>query len=265
MRTVCAKSSKREVGFTFEKKGKEATSSVDDEESDATEAKLVRKLKKGSGKYKGKLPFKCFDCGKIGHFVARCPYKKKEGNNEESIKDKDKKFYKSRRRNFQKKKILYTIDSDVSDDESESAEDCSEDEKQTNLFMSQEIQNEDKISRCDSGVQSNNLFDSDNEDEVDVEVDLEGELVCALEGIDKVRKEYKKYKKSTIKEQDQLSKSIEESNLNIIALTSQLEDAKKLCEVIKSELKAKDAKNWQKKHIILGKILRGAGKISKSG
>jgi hypothetical protein len=45
-------------------------------ESDAKEAHFVRKLKKGSGKYKGKLPFKCFNCGKVGHFVAKCPYAK---------------------------------------------------------------------------------------------------------------------------------------------------------------------------------------------
>jgi hypothetical protein len=29
------------------------------------EAQFVRKLKRGSGKYKGKLPFKCFNCGRV--------------------------------------------------------------------------------------------------------------------------------------------------------------------------------------------------------
>lgn len=32
-------------------------------ELDEEEEKFVRKLKGGSGKYKGKLPFKCFNCG----------------------------------------------------------------------------------------------------------------------------------------------------------------------------------------------------------
>jgi hypothetical protein len=38
----------------------------------------VRKLKRGSGKYKGKLPFKFFNCGRVGNFVAKCPYEKRE-------------------------------------------------------------------------------------------------------------------------------------------------------------------------------------------
>ena len=48
-----------------------------DSEMDATEAKFVRRLKKGSGKYKGKMPFKCFKSGKIGHFDSKCSLKHK--------------------------------------------------------------------------------------------------------------------------------------------------------------------------------------------
>jgi hypothetical protein len=33
------------------------------------EANFLRKLKRGSIKYKGMLPFKCFHCGKVVHFA----------------------------------------------------------------------------------------------------------------------------------------------------------------------------------------------------
>ena len=36
----------------------------------------MRKIKRGSGKYKGKLPFKCFNCGRVGHFSTKFPYTK---------------------------------------------------------------------------------------------------------------------------------------------------------------------------------------------
>jgi len=36
------------------------------------EVNFVRKLQRGSGRFKGKLPFKCFSCGRVGHYTARC-------------------------------------------------------------------------------------------------------------------------------------------------------------------------------------------------
>jgi len=66
------------------------------------EANFVRKLKRGSIKYKGILPFKCFYCGKIGHFSSKCPFKQ-NNTNERKGKDKhrEKKSYK--RNNFYSK------------------------------------------------------------------------------------------------------------------------------------------------------------------
>jgi hypothetical protein len=43
----------------------------------------VRKLKGGPCKYKGNIPFKCFNYVRIGHFAAKCPYVEKEDSDDE--------------------------------------------------------------------------------------------------------------------------------------------------------------------------------------
>jgi len=60
------KSSTREASFNADKNT--------DSELDDIEEKFVRRLKKGSGKYQGKFPFKFLNCGKIGHFSSKCPH-----------------------------------------------------------------------------------------------------------------------------------------------------------------------------------------------
>lgn len=43
----------------------------------------MRKFRKGYRKYKGKVPFKCFKYGKVGHFSAKFPYVKNENSDDE--------------------------------------------------------------------------------------------------------------------------------------------------------------------------------------
>jgi hypothetical protein len=53
----------------------------------------VRRLKKGTGKYKGKIPLKFFNCGKIGHFSSECPYARgSDSDDEEEVPKKEKKY-----------------------------------------------------------------------------------------------------------------------------------------------------------------------------
>ena len=51
------------------------------------EDNFVRKLKRGQGKHKGKLPFKCFKCVDIGNFSSKYTYEKnRDSESEEESK-----------------------------------------------------------------------------------------------------------------------------------------------------------------------------------
>jgi hypothetical protein len=73
-----------EAAFKAIKKTKDKDNDLDEEI-----ANFVRRFQKGSGRYKGKSPLKCFNCGRIGHIVENCYYKKRSLNNKKSFYSKD--------------------------------------------------------------------------------------------------------------------------------------------------------------------------------
>ena len=88
MRIVKDKPTSREASFKADKN--------EDSEPNEIEEKFVKRLKKGSGKYNGKLPFKCFNYGRIGHFANKCPHKKHDQNYEGEEKHKSRRFDKKK-------------------------------------------------------------------------------------------------------------------------------------------------------------------------
>ena len=128
MRLPQKKPSTREAAFKIEKKKeeKEDTCSSSDEE----EAKFVKKLDRGSGKYKGKLPFKCFNYGRVGHYAAKCPHKKVKNQAQESRKNTSKNWQKGKK--FSRKSFYAQQDSSASGD---SDEPSSEEETSEFLLM----------------------------------------------------------------------------------------------------------------------------------
>ena len=118
------------------KKVEAETSNHDDSEEDKEEANFVKNLKKGTGKYKGKLPLKWFGCGRIGHFSSKCPYNKHSNGEEESnrkSKEYKKKYKKFFQRNSYKKQSLF-----IKDDSDSSEIDESDVSSYIRLFMAVE-------------------------------------------------------------------------------------------------------------------------------
>ena len=88
MRTSSENLSRKEAAFKEakreEKKVETEVSNHEDLEEDMEEVNFVKNLRRGSGTYKGKLPLKCFDCGRIRHFSSKCPFNKHSNGEEES-------------------------------------------------------------------------------------------------------------------------------------------------------------------------------------
>jgi hypothetical protein len=165
----------------------------------------VRRLKKGSCKYQGKLPFKCFNYGKIGHFSSKCPHQKRDQNYDDEKKYKFKKYGK-------KKSLCANNDDSSKDIDSDSS--C---EDKVNDFM-----------LMDMGDIDDEHIGVHMDDEEDV-VDMEGELISALEEIDKLR--FKKRKKKQLLIQFKMNGK--KPNEYFSLLKVELEEAKKIEDILK--------------------------------
>jgi hypothetical protein len=80
----------------------------------------MKKLKRGIGKYKGMFPLICLNCGKIGHFVNKCPYpKQEESDDERTFKNQKKSKTKDKIILYKKKKAFFTQEDSSSSEENE--------------------------------------------------------------------------------------------------------------------------------------------------
>eukprot|EP00253_Pinus_taeda_P026394 PITA_26394 len=67
---------RREAAFKASRKGDSYDSGHMSKEEE--ESNFVKNLQRGAGRFRGKLPFKCFACGRVDHYAAKCPHKGKE-------------------------------------------------------------------------------------------------------------------------------------------------------------------------------------------
>lgn len=92
--------------------------------SDLEEVNFTRKLQKYFSKCKGKLPFKCFNCGEVDHFMAKCPHKNSNHAMQRNGNKSFQKMFKGQRKhNF----FCTSEEEDYSTEEED--EDASKDEK----------------------------------------------------------------------------------------------------------------------------------------
>ena len=153
MRTGHNDSSRKEAAFKAinESKKSKAPSKNHLEILDDVEAFFIKKLERGTDKYKGKLPLKCFSCGRIRGFASKCPYSKQDDSDKREV---SKKFKKGKNRN--KRKIIYTM-------EDSEDEDTSGDEETKIILM---------------GIDTQAQNGESNEESI---VDLKNELITTLE------------------------------------------------------------------------------------
>jgi hypothetical protein len=206
MRISKDKSITRESSF---KEGKNTDSELDD-----IEAKFVRRLKKGSRKYQGKLPFKCFNYGKIGHSTSKFPHQKKDQNSDDEKKYKFKKY--------SKKKSLCANN----DDSSEDIDSDSSCEDKVNDFILMTM-----------GDIDDEHLGGEMDDEEAV-VDMEGELISALEEIDRLRCKKRKQKRLLM----QFKMNDKKPDEDFALLKVELEEAKKIEYILKQQLLEKKSR-----------------------
>jgi len=96
-------SEEREAAFKASGKGDYNDSGHMLEEEE--ESNFFKNLQWGFGRFKGKLPFKCFASGRVSHYAAKCPHKDKLDKGKEPIRW-------NRKQNVSKKSYYTHEDSD---------------------------------------------------------------------------------------------------------------------------------------------------------
>ncbi|XP_059073274.1 uncharacterized protein LOC131874068 [Cryptomeria japonica] len=191
--------------------------------SDTLEALLVRKLKK---KYRAKLPLKCFNCGKAGHFATQYPNADQNLDDDQTKKHFRRKTFPKKKFNFnnlKKKKSLFSKE-DSNDDSDNSLGDEGE-----TLFMV-EIEMP-KILSSKSDSQMNSQSDQEN-----CEINLEGELLCTLQEIKKLKKHISAEEKSSHNVTVSLQTEIDDSRRVIENLKSLLTDKENETQTLKKQV-----------------------------
>ncbi|KAJ8624124.1 hypothetical protein MRB53_032654 [Persea americana] len=207
MRRGKTKPTEKEAAFKAHKKNKQVAQPDEEDSDDELTTDFVRKLRKGKGKFKGNLPFKCFNCGGIGHFAAKCPLA--NANEDDSDSYKSNKDYSLK--SYVKKGKSKSYISKRTESSSENSSNENYEESNEVLFMA--VLDDEKEKEK-----------SDNE-EMETEINLEEELIVALEQLSTERKKNKN-----------ISKKMTETEEIIETLKLEIEEGRKIKEELESQV-----------------------------
>ena len=118
--------------------------------SEEDEVNFVKKLQLGTGWFRGKLPFKCFACGRVGHYAAKCPHKETH--------EKGKVVERRNKNRFSTRKSYYTHED--SDGLSDSEEECEQDLR---LLMAFEKESREEKDTFMDALDDDDFLDQNNQ------------------------------------------------------------------------------------------------------
>jgi hypothetical protein len=197
------------------KKANPYSSSSDISEDDEEVINFVKRLKKGTEKYRGKILLICFNCDGIGDFDNKCSHKKKKRNEEDDSKSKQ--IYKGKRT---KKKIFKKILCTKEDRSSSNEDEVSDSNKERVLLMEVEYSDEE----------------GSEEEYEEAEVDYREEFMSAIEVIKREKKKNKSLKEELRGKEGVQNYNSKELEQIITKLKIQVEEDKIIEEALKEQL-----------------------------